>query len=193
MLFTVFRMISKDLSYVPSKKLSRRKCILKSMKIYSNEEISVVWCPEKCIHARECVKGLPVVFNRDRSPWIDMSKASSEEIIEVVSRCPSGALTCKDKSDRLIESNESDKSIKSNKSDNARNEDDMMASEGSEKPQIKLMKNGPLLVEGGAALLDSAGNVLANEGTYALCRCGGSKKKPFCDGTHSKIGFDDTK
>ncbi|HNX40003.1 MAG TPA: (4Fe-4S)-binding protein [Methanothrix sp.] len=154
------------------------------MKIYSNEEISVVWCPEKCIHARECVRGLPEVFSRDRSPWIDMSKASSEEIIEVVGRCPSGALTCKDKSD---DSNESNKSV------NARNEDDMMASEGSGKAQIKLMKNGPLLVEGGAALLDSAGNVLAKEGTYALCRCGGSKKKPFCDGTHSKIGFDDTK
>jgi len=58
---------------------------------------------------------------------------------------------------------------------------------------IKVKKNGPLLVEGGCSLRDNEGTVLADQGTYALCRCGGSGKKPFCDGTHIKIGFDDTK
>jgi CDGSH-type Zn-finger protein len=53
---------------------------------------------------------------------------------------------------------------------------------------IKVRDNGPLIVEGDFALTDAAGNdipVLKK----ALCRCGGSTTKPFCDGTHSKIGF----
>jgi len=69
----------------------------------------------------------------------------------------------------------------------------MGASEVHGTAHIKTTKNGPLLVEGDVALLDSGGKVLAGEGTYALCRCGGSKKKPFCDGTHLQIGFDDSK
>ena len=59
--------------------------------------------------------------------------------------------------------------------------------------KIKVMKNGPLLVEGGCSLMSNEGKELAGQGSYALCRCGGSGKKPFCDGTHTKIGFDDTK
>ena len=53
---------------------------------------------------------------------------------------------------------------------------------------IKVRDNGPLIVEGDFTLTDAAGNdipVLKK----ALCRCGGSTTKPFCDGTHSKIGF----
>ena len=65
------------------------------MKEYSNNDIKVIWNPEKCIHAGECVKGLPQVFNRDSTPWINMQGASSEEIMSVVDRCPSGALTYK--------------------------------------------------------------------------------------------------
>jgi len=56
-----------------------------------------------------------------------------------------------------------------------------------------VLKNGPLLVEGVCSLRDNEGTVLTEQGTYALCRCGGSGKKPFCDGTHIKIGFDDPK
>ena len=63
------------------------------MKEYTNQEIKVLWDPEKCIHARECVKGLPEVFCRDSTPWINMNGASSEEIMKIVDRCPSGALT----------------------------------------------------------------------------------------------------
>jgi CDGSH-type Zn-finger protein len=55
---------------------------------------------------------------------------------------------------------------------------------------IKALKDGPLLVQGEVELLDSEGNQfkLAGENT-ALCRCGGSGRKPFCDGTHSRAGF----
>ncbi len=58
---------------------------------------------------------------------------------------------------------------------------------------IKALKDGPLLVQGEVELLDSEGNPfkLTSEST-ALCRCGGSSNKPFCDGTHSRAGFQST-
>jgi 3-phenylpropionate/trans-cinnamate dioxygenase ferredoxin subunit len=56
---------------------------------------------------------------------------------------------------------------------------------------IRIRPNGPYLVTGPIALTDENGNPISNEGkeNVALCRCGGSTNKPFCDGTHSKIGF----
>lgn len=56
---------------------------------------------------------------------------------------------------------------------------------------ITINENGPLKVEGDVDLVDHEGNpVETREGKpFYLCRCGGSTKKPFCDGTHSKIGF----
>jgi CDGSH-type Zn-finger protein len=53
---------------------------------------------------------------------------------------------------------------------------------------IKLAENGPLLVDGDIRITDAAGNEIPVR-KKALCRCGGSTIKPFCDGTHSKIGF----
>lgn len=56
---------------------------------------------------------------------------------------------------------------------------------------IKLMDNGPLLVNGGVELLDAEGNNFDAKDSYALCRCGASKNKPFCDGSHSEVNFTD--
>jgi 3-phenylpropionate/trans-cinnamate dioxygenase ferredoxin subunit len=53
---------------------------------------------------------------------------------------------------------------------------------------IKIRDNGPYVVEGDFTLTDAAGNEVPIL-KKALCRCGGSTTKPFCDGTHSKIGF----
>ena len=53
---------------------------------------------------------------------------------------------------------------------------------------ITIKDNGPLLVDGEFTLVDSQGNEVQKL-KKALCRCGGSTIKPFCDGTHSKIGF----
>jgi CDGSH-type Zn-finger protein len=57
--------------------------------------------------------------------------------------------------------------------------------------KITVRPNGPYLVEGEVELLDPAGNKIdtTSRPKMALCRCGGSVTKPFCDGTHSKIGF----
>jgi CDGSH-type Zn-finger protein len=57
---------------------------------------------------------------------------------------------------------------------------------------ITISNNGPYVVEGPFSLTDHEGNVIpVREGAkVALCRCGGSTNKPFCDGTHSKTGFE---
>jgi CDGSH-type Zn-finger protein len=57
---------------------------------------------------------------------------------------------------------------------------------------IKVRQNGSYLVEGPVRLLDADGNEydLSGKARFSLCRCGGSTNKPFCDGTHSKIGFE---
>jgi CDGSH-type Zn-finger protein len=54
---------------------------------------------------------------------------------------------------------------------------------------IEARPNGPYVVTGTIELRDTNGNVLATQTRTVLCRCGASTKKPFCDGTHSKIGF----
>jgi len=54
---------------------------------------------------------------------------------------------------------------------------------------INIIKNGPLIVNGPVDLKDSEGKAYPAQKRMALCRCGASTEKPFCDGTHSKIGF----
>lgn len=61
--------------------------------------------------------------------------------------------------------------------------------------QVKIRDNGPLLVEGSFKLLDAAGNEFklpADKTAFALCRCGASANKPFCDGAHKAAGFEST-
>jgi len=54
---------------------------------------------------------------------------------------------------------------------------------------IETIKNGPYIVTGEVELKDADGNSYSVEKRMALCRCGASTEKPFCDGSHSKIGF----
>ncbi len=60
------------------------------------------------------------------------------------------------------------------------------------EPEIKVTENGPYIVQGVSRIVDAAGNAydVSDRPSVALCRCGGSTTKPFCDGTHSKTGFD---
>ena len=54
---------------------------------------------------------------------------------------------------------------------------------------IETIRNGPYIVTGEVELIDADGTKFPVEKRMALCRCGASTEKPFCDGTHSKIGF----
>ncbi|VVB69449.1 Divergent 4Fe-4S mono-cluster [uncultured archaeon] len=143
---------------------SRKQTFAWPMREYPNGEIVVCWDPAKCIHAQECVKGLPQVFNREKKPWVNMHAASSEEIMRAIDRCPSGALSYRKAEDA-----------------------------GKSAARIKVVKNGPLLVDGQCSLVYQDGKEAASRGPFALCRCAGSKNKPFCDGTHIRNGFDDSK
>ena len=55
--------------------------------------------------------------------------------------------------------------------------------------KVTALKNGPYKVEGTIALFYDAAPVKAEKNPFFLCRCGASTNKPFCDGTHTKIGF----
>lgn len=58
--------------------------------------------------------------------------------------------------------------------------------------QITVRKDGPYLVKGKISLTDHDGNPIECEETFVLCRCGHSGTKPFCDGSHKRVGFDDS-
>jgi uncharacterized Fe-S cluster protein YjdI len=61
-------------------------------KSYGGKEVDVSFDPEVCIHAAQCVRGLPAVFDTKRRPWIVPDGASADEVVAQVERCPSGAL-----------------------------------------------------------------------------------------------------
>lgn len=62
---------------------------------YSNEEITILWKPSLCKHKGICVKTLPQVYNPRERPWIKMDNATTEQLIEQIKKCPSGALSYK--------------------------------------------------------------------------------------------------
>lgn len=62
-------------------------------KKYSNGEVTIVWKPGKCIHSGICFKGLPQVFDPRKRPWVDELGANTQDIIEQIKKCPSGALS----------------------------------------------------------------------------------------------------
>ena len=62
-------------------------------KEYSNNEITIVWKPGVCIHAGECVKRLPEVYNPKNKPWINIGNAKTKDLIDQIDACPSQALS----------------------------------------------------------------------------------------------------
>ncbi|GGW46122.1 (4Fe-4S)-binding protein [Arenibacter certesii] len=64
-------------------------------KEYSNGEITILWKADKCIHSGICVKTLPKVYNPKARPWIKPENATTEALLDQVSKCPSGALSIK--------------------------------------------------------------------------------------------------
>ena len=62
-------------------------------KTYTNGEVTILWQAGKCIHSGICVKTLPKVYNPAERPWIKPHHATSQELIEQVRMCPSGALS----------------------------------------------------------------------------------------------------
>ncbi|WCM42597.1 (4Fe-4S)-binding protein [Flavobacterium sp. CBA20B-1] len=138
------------------------------MKKYKKDTLTINWEPEKCIHSTKCWRGetgLPTVFNPKEKPWIKPEKESIETIIAHIKQCPSGALSYS------LE----DEKVEVNLENQATN--------------VTVLANGPLLCSGNITIVYPDGRTEEKQNNTALCRCGASANKPFCDGNHNKIGF----
>ena len=138
---------------------------------YSNDKITVGWDSEVCIHSAVCIKNLGKVFDTNKRPWVNVDAASVEEITQLIDTCPSGALSYQVTNQEITRKQE-------------KNMD-------SEKVMVTISENGPYLVKGDFDIVDANGKAIETKQTVALCRCGSSSNKPFCDGTHKKVDFKD--
>lgn len=134
---------------------------------YTGVEITVRDNRSVCAHAGHCTDGLPAVFRMKQKPWIDADGAQPDEIVDVISQCPSGAL-------------------------------DFSGAGGGPprhegKTSITVAPGGPYVVKGAAELVDVKRGEGASQELCTLCRCGASKNKPFCDGSHWNVEFDESK
>ncbi len=120
-----------------------------------------------CAHAGYCTDNLATVFRLKKEPWIDPDGAGVDEIIETIKKCPSGALSYTVEN---IEHRDQDR-----------------------QPMVTVTKDGPYSITGGIELLEQTLGEGASTEHYTLCRCGASKNKPLCDGSHWSIGFKDDK
>ena len=134
---------------------------------YRGKKITIYDDRAICAHSARCTDNLATVFKYGSEPWIDPDGGTVEAIVDAVRKCPSGALSYA--------------------------LDGVEAPAQQHAPGITVTKDGPYAVVGSIPLTgQSTGGIAASE-RYALCRCGGSKNKPFCDGTHWSIGFHDEK
>jgi len=132
---------------------------------YDGKEITVLDNRGTCCHFGNCTDHLPQVFHHATDPFVTADGADAGSIERIVRECPSGALGF----------------IRDGKS-----------YEGEDREaEIYVAHNASYYVRGGIELEGEAMNAGASREHYALCRCGQSKNKPFCDGTHWYIKFSD--
>ncbi len=137
-------------------------------KKYTNGEVTIIWKPAACIHSTICWKeatGLPQVFDPRVKPWIKPEGDTTENMIAQVKKCPSGALSY------------------------IMNTDEPRMAEVDAESIVEVMPDGPLLVYGNITIKDKDGSEVKKNNVTAFCRCGQSGNKPYCDGTHKKVGF----
>jgi len=135
---------------------------------YEGQSVVVTYDAKRCIHAAECVHGLPGVFDPKARPWVAPDAAGADELAEVVARCPTGAL-------------------------HLTRRDGGGAEAAPGENTITVEADGPLYAAGDLEVVDAEGSVLLTDTRIALCRCGASKNKPFCDGSHWDNDFRDDK
>ncbi|WP_164493918.1 (4Fe-4S)-binding protein [Streptomyces sp. ADI98-10] len=121
---------------------------------YDGEGIVVAFEPHRCLHAAECVTGLPTVFDAGRRPWVQPDDASADEVADVIHRCPSGALQY--------------------------HRTDGMPDEVPDVPtHVSLHADGVLHARGDLEVATPHGP--RRETRVMLCGCGATGNTPYCD------------
>ena len=126
---------------------------------YPGKDIDVEWDERLCIHIGECGYSQGELFVGGRNPWCQPDLVAVDEVNEVVQRCPSGALVCKTRQGQITES-------------------------ASAENTVTVSYQGPYFVKGDLAIESAPADMPGIHYRAALCRCGLSKNKPFCDNSH---------
>ena len=134
--------------------------------VFESPAITVTWSRRRCIHVAECVRGLPAVFKPGSIPWVEPAQAAAERVAEVVRRCPTGALHYERRDGGAAEP----------------------------VPEVNVVvpdPDGPFYLSGDVEVVAQDSAPVVRDTRIALCRCGATKNRPFCDGSHWDAGFDD--
>jgi len=136
------------------------------IKKYPGKDVDVFWDRRLCIHIGECGRAKGALFQSGRDPWCDPNVVDADNAVDVVLRCPTGALTY--------------------------TQHDGSAQETAPpKNQVFVSNNGPLYITGDLEIDGAAEDMAGVAFRAGLCRCGQSSQKPFCDNAHEKANFVD--
>ncbi len=128
--------------------------------IVKGKEATVHFNARRCIHSRNCVLGRPDVFVPNvEGEWIHPENATAAELLELAHNCPSGAI-------------------------HVTRPDGSAMEQPPEVNVVRIRENGPLAFH---AEVEITGGEKGFR--YTLCRCGASRHKPYCDGSHTAAGF----
>lgn len=120
----------------------------------------VTWDAARCLHAAVCVRALPAAFAPGRRPWVVPDAAAPDAVARTVACCPTGAL-------------------------HAYAPDGTLAEAVPAEATVTAVADGPLYVHAQTAVVRPDGTEVVRDTRLALCRCGRSQRKPFCDGSHA--------
>lgn len=133
---------------------------------YPGQTVDVTWDERLCIHIGECRRAKGDLFVAGREPWCQPDVTTVAEVAEVCERCPSGALVYEAKGGGLAE-------------------------KPAPRNTVNVTYHGPLFVRGELVIEGAPADMPGTRFRSALCRCGQSKNKPFCDNSHEAAGFKD--
>lgn len=135
------------------------------LKTYRGEKITVCWQRDLCLHVGECGRADNDLFVVKRDPWCAPDEVEVDTVAEMVERCPTGALTYV-------------------------REDGIREKRASENT-VRIACDGPLFLQGQLEIQGATPDMPGVKYRAALCRCGHSQRKPFCDNQHQEQVFQD--
>ena len=133
---------------------------------YPGKDADVTWDERLCIHISECGRAKGDLFVGGRKPWCQPDLTTVADVVDVIERCPSGALAYEVKDGKTVE-------------------------RPAARNTISVTYDGPLFARGDLAIEGAPADMPGVRFRAALCRCGKSNNKPFCDNSHQAAGFRD--